>query len=61
MPDNWSFVAAAYGITAVVLVWYWRRLARRERDLERLTAQRSRHPSLAGHPRLEPGSRPPLQ
>lgn len=36
MPDNWSFVAAAYGLTAVVLGVYWRRLVRREKELHRL-------------------------
>ena len=29
MPDNWGFVAAAYGLTAAVIVMYWRRLRRR--------------------------------
>jgi hypothetical protein len=33
MPDNWAFVAAAYGLAVVVLGWYWRRLRRRERAL----------------------------
>ena len=33
MPDNWSFVAAAYGLTALVLGLYWRRLARKEKAL----------------------------
>jgi transposase-like protein len=33
MPDNWGFVAAAYGLTAAVLLLYWRRLARKEREL----------------------------
>ena len=33
MPDNWGFVAAAYGITAAVLLWYWRRLVRKEREV----------------------------
>ena len=42
MPDNWGFVAAAYGLTAAVLLIYWRRLAKKERELERLTAGRSR-------------------
>jgi hypothetical protein len=27
MPDNWSYVFAAYGLAAVVLLAYWRRLA----------------------------------
>ena len=35
MPDNWGFVLAAYGLAAVVLVAYWRRLARREKELGR--------------------------
>ena len=31
--DHWGFVVAAYGLAAVVLVGYWRRLVRREREL----------------------------
>jgi len=38
--DNWGFVAAAYGLTAVVLLIYWRRLAKKERQLEALTPKR---------------------
>jgi hypothetical protein len=34
MPDNWGFVALAYGLAAVVLLGYWRRLVRRERELD---------------------------
>jgi hypothetical protein len=34
MPDNWGFVLLAYGLAAVVLIAYWRRLVRRERALE---------------------------
>ncbi|MGH7308715.1 MAG: hypothetical protein ACREK6_08485 [Candidatus Rokuibacteriota bacterium] len=34
MPDNWGFVAAAYGLAAVVLGSYWRYLRRRERELD---------------------------
>jgi hypothetical protein len=33
MPDNWGFVAAAYGLAALVLGGYWRYLRRREREL----------------------------
>ena len=33
MPDNWSYVFAAYGLAAVVLFAYWRRLAARARSL----------------------------
>ena len=36
IADNWTFVAAAYGLTAIVLLGYWRRLARKERELEAL-------------------------
>ena len=35
MPDNWGFVVAAYALAAVVLIGYWRRLARKEKELER--------------------------
>ena len=34
MADHWGFVAAAYGLTAAALLAYWRRLARRERELD---------------------------
>ena len=37
MPDNWGFVAAAYGLTALVLGLYWHRLVRRENELKRTT------------------------
>jgi len=37
MPDNWGFVAAAYGLTALVLGLYWRHLVRKERELRRST------------------------
>jgi hypothetical protein len=33
MADNWTFVFAAYGLAAVVLTMYWRRLVRDERAL----------------------------
>jgi hypothetical protein len=36
MPDNWGFVAAAYGLAALVLGGYWHYLRRRERELDRL-------------------------
>ena len=38
MPDNWSFVTAAYALAALVLGGYWRWLARRERELMTLAA-----------------------
>jgi hypothetical protein len=34
MPDNWGFVFVAYALAAVALLAYWRRLARKERDLK---------------------------
>jgi len=69
MPDHWSFVAAAYGLTALVLGIYWRRLVRKEKEVNTLKttrtatsgAERSQNPSRTGHPRPEPVSRPPLQ
>ncbi len=33
MPDNWGYVFSAYGLTAVALLCYWRRLAGRARRL----------------------------
>ena len=72
MPDNWSFVLAAYALAAVALLGYWRMLARREKDLEAQTVppsgsttakpgERSHAASIPGHPRSEPTSRHPLQ
>ena len=53
MPDNWSFVIAAYGVTAAVLAWYWRSLNRRERDAAPRLASRRAMPgataSAGGH------------
>jgi hypothetical protein len=40
MPDGWSFVFAAYGLAALVLGGYWRRLHRLEREL---AARERRH------------------
>ena len=34
IADNWGFVAAAYLFAAVVLLGYWRRLGRLERELD---------------------------
>src|SRR5262245_11978299 len=34
MPDNWSFVIAAYLLAAVVLGADWRHLGKKERELE---------------------------
>jgi len=35
MPDNWSYVFAAYGLAAAALGGYWRYLAARTRALTR--------------------------
>ena len=57
MPDNWSYVAAAYGLTALVLALYWRRLVRKENELRARTrtatttptaAERQRDPAAPG-------------
>ena len=63
MPDNWSFVAAAYGLAAIVFLGYWRRLVLKERELTALRADRasrSHQPSRTGHPRPDAASRAPL-
>jgi hypothetical protein len=60
MPDNWSFVAAAYGLAAVVLVLYWRFLVRREKELDDagVVRQQLRHGS--GAPEPQAAQRGPL-
>jgi hypothetical protein len=56
MADNWAYVFAAYGLAAVVLGAYWRRLARRERDLLSQGAFPSKGASTApSEPPPEPG------
>ena len=40
MPDNWSYVFAAYGLAAVALLVYWRRLAGRAKSLGARGARR---------------------
>jgi hypothetical protein len=40
MPDNWSYVFSAYGLAAVVLLGYWRRLAGRAKTLAARDARR---------------------
>jgi heme exporter protein CcmD len=35
MPHNWEYVAAAYGIGAIALLWYVLRLVRRGRAVSR--------------------------
>jgi hypothetical protein len=60
MADHWNFVAAAYGLAVLVLGGYWRRLVRKERELMTAEKQRSRQPSMSGHPRSTPASRHPL-
>jgi len=44
MPDNWGYVAAAYGFAAFLLGAYWRRLIRRGAEPERPAAARGRPP-----------------
>ncbi len=74
MPDNWTFVAAAYAVAALAFGGYWRWLGNKEREIRTLTARkdaapaartdragRSHEPSGTGHPRPDPGSRHPLQ
>ena len=58
MPDNWSFVAAAYGLAVVVFGGYWRWLGQKEREMAAL--RQSHQPPRPAHPRSEPASRAPL-
>lgn len=44
MPDNWSFVIAAYLLAAVVLGAYWRHLVRKEREIENQVPNNARAP-----------------
>ena len=53
MPDNWSFVLAAYGLAALVLGGYWRRLLRLEREL---VARERRCGAARDEPRPTPTS-----
>jgi len=63
MPDNWTFVTAAYVLTAVVLALYWRSLDRREREAapRRAVSRQSRERSrLASSPsRADAAPTPP--
>jgi hypothetical protein len=42
MPDNWGYVFVAYLIAAVVLLGYWRHLARRARELAALAQRKGK-------------------
>jgi hypothetical protein len=48
MTDHWGFVAAAYGLAAVVLLGHWRRLRRRERELNAAAASSVARPAQPG-------------
>jgi hypothetical protein len=67
MADNWTFVFAAYGLAAFALGAYWRRLARREREIREAAAARARaratepRAARAAHPRPDAASRSPVQ
>jgi hypothetical protein len=58
MPDNWGYVAAAYGLAVLVLGGYWRHLVRRERELAAAQDRRARIESL--RPPSNPAPRSPL-
>ena len=42
MADHWGYVFAAYVIAALALGGYWRRLARRARELAALAQRKGR-------------------
>ena len=64
MPDHWGYVIAAYGLAAVALIAYWRRLVRRDRELTALSRRPSSAPLRAAVPtaptRATTPTRPPL-
>ena len=39
MPDNWTFVAAAYVVATLAFGAYWRWLNGKEREIKALTAR----------------------
>lgn len=47
MADHWGFVAAAYGLAAVALGGYWRRLVRLDREAPVAPARRREDPRPA--------------
>ena len=50
MSDHWGFVGAAYGVAAIVLGGYWRRLVRLEREAT-AARDRRRGPPVSARPR----------
>lgn len=57
MSDHWEFVLAAYGLTALALGAYWRRLHRQEQALA-VTRPAGAPPRQQGA-RAEPADPPP--
>ena len=53
MPDNWGFVAAAYGLTAFVLGLYWRHLVRKEKELRSNNSGSERNVAGTASARME--------
>jgi hypothetical protein len=45
MPDNWTYVAAAYLVAALALGGYWQRLRQRRRAALTPPARRGARPS----------------
>ena len=45
MPDNWTYVAAAYLVAALALGGYWQRLRQRRRAASARPARPGRRPS----------------
>jgi len=48
MPDNWTFVAAAYTIAALAFGTYWRWLNRKEREINALRGRHDTGRTTAG-------------
>jgi hypothetical protein len=45
MPDNWTYVAAAYLVSALAVGGYWQRLRQRRRAASTRPARRALRPS----------------
>jgi hypothetical protein len=48
MPDNWTFVAAAYTVAALAFGTYWRWLGKKEREINALRGRNGTGRNTAG-------------
>jgi hypothetical protein len=48
MPDNWTFVAAAYAVAALAFGTYWRWLGKKEHEINALRGRHDTGRNTAG-------------